>query len=133
MWFETLADFLTKLGLYPSEYNPAVFISDAKDLFLLIYVNNLLIFSANTAKIDSLKAELSKRFKISDLGPILYYLGMEVDVTNNSIIIRQITYLKKVLARFQIENYNAKSILIEPGFPASCLPFNGQASKDEKK
>lgn len=86
--YETLADFLKKLGLYPSELDPIVFITDIKDLFLSIYIDDLLIFSANRSKIESLKVELSNRFKITDLGPILYYLGIEVDITDNSIIIR---------------------------------------------
>lgn len=133
IWYETLADFLKKLGLYPSELDPAVFMTDIKDLFLSIYMDNLLIFSANRSKMESLKVKLSNRFKMTDLGLILYYLSIEVDITDDSITIRQTTYFKKVLARFQIEDCEPKSILIEPGLPASCLPYDGQASKDEKK
>ena len=88
IWFETLADFLKKLGLYPSQYNPAIFILDKKDLFLSIYVDDLFIFSANKSKIEALKEKLSSRFKITDLGAILYYLGIEVDITDNLITMR---------------------------------------------
>ena len=88
IWFETLADFLKKLGLYPSQHDPAIFISDKKDLFLSIYIDDLLIFSANKSKMEALKEKLSSRFKMTDLGAISYYLGIEVDVTDDLITMR---------------------------------------------
>ena len=104
IWFETLADFLRKLGLHPSQHNSTIFISDKKDLFFSIYVDDLLIFSTNKSKTEKFKAELSNRFKILDLRPISHYLGLEIDITNDLIIIRQSIYFKKMFARFKIED-----------------------------
>lgn len=59
-----------------------------------------------------------------DLGPMSHYLGMEVDVTDVLVTMPQSTYLKKALARFQMEDCEFKSMPVEPGFPVSWLPFD---------
>jgi hypothetical protein len=43
-----------------------------------IYVNNILIISKDKAKIKALKKSLKKRFKIEDLGPAKYFIGIRI-------------------------------------------------------
>jgi hypothetical protein len=45
---------------------------------IVIYVDNLLLTRASKADIDRIKAALSERFKMSDLGAYHFYLGIEV-------------------------------------------------------
>ena len=46
--------------------------------YVTLYVDDLLIIGKNTSNIAELKSHLSKRFKMTDLGPIKHYLGIEV-------------------------------------------------------
>ena len=48
------------------------------NVFIAIYVNDLLIAGPNLQEIGDLKAALSKRFHMSDLGECSYYLGITV-------------------------------------------------------
>lgn len=130
VWFETIADFLKKLGLLPSAYDPAIFISDDKEVFVSIYVDDLLIFGSSDQQIAKLTQQLSERFKMTDLGTVSHYLGMEIDVTGAAVSLRQTTYLKKVLERFQINNCKTRSTPMDPDFPARCMPSDEQADQD---
>jgi hypothetical protein len=47
-------------------------------MIITIYVNNLLITGASKSAINQIKASLSKRFKIIDLGACYFYLSIEV-------------------------------------------------------
>ena len=47
-------------------------------ILIIIYINNILIISKDKAKIKALKKSLIKRFKIEDLGPAKYFIGVRI-------------------------------------------------------
>ena len=57
-----------------------------------------------------IKAKLSERFHMTDLGPYKYYLGMEVtrDRQNRTLKLSQRSYLEKVLRDFGMWDCNKK-------------------------
>ena len=52
--------------------------SDNTFLALLVYVENIIIASNNYNAIETLKTTLSKQFKMKDLSPLKYFLGLGV-------------------------------------------------------
>ncbi|GJP82422.1 hypothetical protein CLOP_g12683 [Closterium sp. NIES-67] len=48
-------------------------------LMLLVYVDDILLFSASTALLDSAEQMLEMQFKCSKMGEVKYYLGMHVE------------------------------------------------------
>ncbi|GJP70249.1 hypothetical protein CLOP_g1213 [Closterium sp. NIES-67] len=46
---------------------------------LLVYVDDILLFSASTALLDSAEQMLEMQFKCSKMGEVKYYLGMHVE------------------------------------------------------
>ena len=80
VWYQILANFLKKLGLECFELDYGIFISQNRHLFLAIYVNDLLFFGLDDSRITDIKDQLSARFKMSNLGKISHYLGIEVDI-----------------------------------------------------
>ncbi len=76
VWYNTLARFLEEMGFQPLEANVSVF--HKKGIIIAIYVDDLLITGQDHKEIDDIKGALSKRFQISDLGPVSFYLGMTV-------------------------------------------------------
>jgi len=78
-WFRTLTEFLVSLGYHVIPEDPSVYRNPETGIFVAIYVDDLLIFGANKTAIQELKDQLSKRFKMTGLGPVAaYYLGLEV-------------------------------------------------------
>jgi hypothetical protein len=47
-------------------------------LLVGVYVDDLVVVGANQAQVDRFKAEMARLFSMSDLGPLHYYLGIEV-------------------------------------------------------
>ena len=48
-------------------------------MYIPVYVNDITIVSKNTSKIVWVKSELKKRFKLRDLGPTQFLLGVHVE------------------------------------------------------
>ena len=76
MWYYTLSDFLIEVGFQPLTSNNSVFIKN--NMFIAVYVDDLLIFRPNIKDIQQIKNLLSTRFSMSNLSPVAYYLGMKV-------------------------------------------------------
>ena len=67
---------------------------------------------------------------MTNLGEISHYLGMEIDVeVEKKISLRQTTYLKKILERFQMADCKPASVPMNPGVANSLLPSEGQADR----
>jgi hypothetical protein len=104
VWYNTLASFLADQGFKPLDADSSVFCRDGT--IIAIYVDDLLIDGASMANIKSLKACLSERFKMSDLGACHFYLGIEVirDRPRRILRLSQEAYLQKVLTDHQMDN-----------------------------
>jgi hypothetical protein len=68
------------LGFRGSKADTSLFIHGhgASTVFILIYVDDILITSPSTTLIDGLISKLQCDFPIKDLGSINYFLGVEV-------------------------------------------------------
>ena len=54
LWYQTLVDFLMKLGFHRLEQDHGIFVSEDKQLFIAIYVDNLLIFVAEISQLEKI-------------------------------------------------------------------------------
>jgi len=80
-------------------------------IYLLLYVDGMLISSKSRSAIDKLKKDLSYELKMKDLCEAKKVLGMEIerDWKSGMVSLTQKEYLKKVLQKFNI-NDDTKSI-----------------------
>nr|GEX52821.1 ribonuclease H-like domain, reverse transcriptase, RNA-dependent DNA polymerase [Tanacetum cinerariifolium] len=95
----------------------AIYTKTSKDSTLLIgvYVDDLIIIGAPKKKIDKFKAQMEEKFKMSDLGLLAYYLGIEVTQTNVDISIKQSAYASKILKEVGMLDCNETLIPMDPG------------------
>jgi hypothetical protein len=49
-----------------------------KELIIAVYVNDLLVVGLDIKEIQYVKDTLNRRFKMTDLGPYSYYLGITI-------------------------------------------------------
>ena len=73
----TLTAYFKTLSFEPLTANNCIFYN-SKGIYITVFVNNLLIVGLSKANISIIKAKLSKRFYITDLGPYKYYLKIKV-------------------------------------------------------
>ncbi|GKB40415.1 ribonuclease H-like domain-containing protein, partial [Tanacetum coccineum] len=69
-------------------------------LFLLVYVDDLVLTSTDEKEIEIFKLFLSNKFKINDLGELKYFLGIEVLKTKTSLCLSQRKYCLELLHDF---------------------------------
>ncbi|KAL1213017.1 Retrovirus-related Pol polyprotein from transposon RE2 [Cardamine amara subsp. amara] len=79
-WFAKLADALLQYGFKQtrSDYSLFVFHRNGVSLQILVYVDDLMISGNSSSAIQELKDYLSTCFKMKDLGPAKYFLGLEI-------------------------------------------------------
>ena len=91
-------------------------------VYLLLYVDDMLIASKDKEEVKSLKSKLAKEFDMKDLGSAKKILGMEIQRDRNAGTLRlsQEAYVKKVLARFGMEGSKPVSMPLAPHFKLSA-------------
>ena len=86
-------------------------------VIIALCVDDVLIVSSNSEKMNKEKQLLSQRFEMVDQGELHYLLGMSIqrDRETRTLTIKQSTYLESVLKRFDMENCKPVSTPLEPG------------------
>ena len=83
-------------------------------IILLLYVDDMLIAGECKWEIDKLKRELSKEFKMKDLGTAKQILGMRITRNNGILRLSQEEYVKKVLSIFSMSDAKFVVLLWQP-------------------
>ncbi|XP_019188809.1 PREDICTED: uncharacterized protein LOC109183048 [Ipomoea nil] len=68
-------------------------------VFLLVYVDDIIMFGNDTVLVDSLLRKLTTAFKIRDLGKPTFFLGIETLVVSEGMILSQRRYMRDILQR----------------------------------
>jgi hypothetical protein len=83
-WYTYLSDFLLCIGFRASKVDTSLFILfvDCDIYYLLVYVDEILLTSNNSALVQHLITFPSLEFKICDLGNAHYFFRIEVPPTS---------------------------------------------------
>ncbi|KAH9689127.1 hypothetical protein KPL70_015374 [Citrus sinensis] len=108
-WYKRFDQFIQGQKYTRSEHNHCVYfrrLPDGVFIYLLLYVDDMLIASKNGDEIKRLKKQLTSEFEMKDLGDAQRILGMEIrrDKKNGSVWLTQKSYLKKVLEKFGMDD-----------------------------
>lgn len=99
-WFGKFSQAVMKFGLKRSEYDHSLFYQNYVDgmLFLVVYVDDIVITGSNERGIYALKAFFSSLFQTKDLGPLKYFIGIEVARSKKGLFLSQRKYVIDLLA-----------------------------------
>jgi hypothetical protein len=84
-------------------------------LIVRLYVDDLIVTGNDLSMIEKFKSSMKKKFDMSDLGKMRYFLGVEVCQDHKGIFIFQQKYANEILTRFGMENCNKVCNPIVPG------------------
>ena len=106
-WYKKIDSALSELGLRPTTSDSCVYVLHEAStiVYILLYVDDLLVISNDLRRLKSIKAELSKRFEMKDLGEAQFILGIQIqrDRAQRRISLSQCEYVRTVLSRFNME------------------------------
>ena len=131
---------MIKIGYKRCEYDCCVYVNSLDDnssIFLLLYVDDMLIVAKSMIEVNKLKYLLSKEFDMKDLGATKKILGMEIhmDRALGRLWLSQHSYVKRVLEKFNMDNVKPISTPLANHFRLSTnqCPKTNDEVKDMSK
>jgi hypothetical protein len=121
-WYSKLDESLMKLGFQSSTSEYAVYFrgTGSHRLIVGVYVDDQ-ITGGISHDIDQFKKEMKGTFKMSDLGLLHYYLGLEVTQTHDGITVCQSAYAAKILETAGLSGCNPSDTPTESRLKLSKL------------
>jgi protein associated with RNAse G/E len=109
-WYGMIDSFLMSLGFTKSKSDPNLYfkIVDDGPVILLLYVDDLFLIGEENLIIDY-KKKLAIEFEMKELGPMHYFLGLEVWKSLEEIFLNQGKYVVEILKRFNMMHCKAMS------------------------
>ncbi|RVW79833.1 Retrovirus-related Pol polyprotein from transposon TNT 1-94 [Vitis vinifera] len=82
-WYKRFDSYMIRIGYKRCEYDCCVYVKSLDDdsssfIFLLLYVDDMLITAKSMVEVNKLKSLSSKEFDMKDLGAAKKILGMEI-------------------------------------------------------
>ncbi|KFK31542.1 hypothetical protein AALP_AA6G125900 [Arabis alpina] len=93
-WFLKFSTTLTSLGFVQTYSDHTCFL---KTSATLVYVDDILIACNNEPEVTLLKEQLKSHFKLRNLGPLRYFLGLEITRSSTGIQVCQRKYALDLL------------------------------------
>ncbi|CAI5987373.1 unnamed protein product, partial [Closterium sp. NIES-65] len=126
-WHDTLRTTLVALGFAPSTADPLLFLRTDTSLppfYILVYVDDLVFATADTAGLAHVKSELQKRHTCTDLGELRSYLGLQItrDRAQRTITLTQSHMVQQVLQRFGFTYSSPQATPLSTRHSLSALP-----------
>ncbi|RVW76635.1 Retrovirus-related Pol polyprotein from transposon RE1 [Vitis vinifera] len=116
-WFEKLHQALLSFGFVSAKSDQLLFLrfTPSHITYVLVYVDDILVTSSDTAAITSLIAQLSSEFSLKDLGEVHYFLGIQVSHTNNGLHLSQTKYIRDLLQKTKMVHCKLARIPLPTG------------------
>ncbi|CAI7910007.1 unnamed protein product [Closterium sp. NIES-54] len=126
-WHDTLRTTLAALGFAPSTADPSLFLRTDASLppfYVLVYVDDLVFATADTAGLAHVKSELQKRHTCTDLGELRSYLGLQItrDRAQRTIHLTQSHMVQQILQRFDFTYSSPQATPLSTRHSLSALP-----------
>ena len=100
-WYFKFDGTIRKFGFKENEEDNGIYakFKNGKFIFLILYVNDILLASSDVDLLPETKKFLSSKFAMKDLGEASFILGIEIhrDRRNGVLALSQKAYLEKIL------------------------------------
>ena len=125
LWYIRFDRFISDDGFQRSSFDCCVYfktIEGVDKIYLLLYVDDMLIACHEMDFINELKQQLSNTFEMKDLGAAKKILGVQLkkDRKNGILSLTQHKYIRKVLEKFNMDKCKPVQTPLPSHFILSC-------------
>ncbi|GKB84129.1 retrotransposon protein, putative, ty1-copia subclass, partial [Tanacetum coccineum] len=117
-WNKRFDEEIKKYGFTQNPDEPCVYkrASGSIIVFLILYVDDILLMGNNIPMLQDVKSWLGKCFAMKDLGEAAYILGIKIyrDRSRRLIGLSQNAYIDKILKRFKMDTSKRGTIPMQP-------------------
>ena len=105
-WYDRLTVYLTEHRFKRGSADTTLFIRNDKNSFIVaqIYVDDIVFGATNDSLAHSFADEMKAIFKMSMVGELTYFLGLQVKQTDSGIYLNQAKYARNLVKRFGLDN-----------------------------
>ncbi|KAK3007174.1 hypothetical protein RJ639_016566 [Escallonia herrerae] len=98
-WFGRFTKSMRAFGYHQSNSDHTLFLKkkQGKITAFIVYVDDMVVTGNDPEEREALQGHLSREFKMKDLGPLKYFLGIEVSRSNKGIFLSQRKYALDLL------------------------------------
>jgi hypothetical protein len=99
--YTALKQALLEFGFVNTKSDSSLFVYTVASTtaYFLVYVDDLIITNNKSYFAASIIQQLGRKFSLKDLGPLHFFLGIEVIPTQNGLFLTQHKYIRDLLAR----------------------------------
>ena len=114
-WYETLSSFLLEHGYRRGSIDQTLFIKkEHKDIMLVqVYVDDIIFGETKQSMVKEFEDLMQKRFQMSSMGKLTFFLGLQVKQQPDGIFISQDKYVQDILTKFDFRTIRSASTPIE--------------------
>jgi hypothetical protein len=129
-WFSRLSSRLIALGFTSSKSDTSLFICRTSHftIYVLIYVDDIIITSSSDKAIDTLLSNLKTDFAVKTLGPLKFFVGIEVINTPTGVLLSQQRYITDILSRTKM--LEAKPVSTPMASSTNLSAYEGEPFPD---
>ena len=128
-WNQKFTSQIEKLGFVRSKRDYCLYVryQDGDEVYIILYVDDLLIAGRSLSTIKMLKKKLASVFAMTDCGELRHFLGMRIDYNRSggTLKLSQGSNIEKVLQRFGMTECNPTRTPMEKGLQ---LPRGGSTA-----
>ncbi|GKE68102.1 retrovirus-related pol polyprotein from transposon TNT 1-94 [Tanacetum coccineum] len=101
-WYDMLSSFLISQYFSKGAVDPTLFTRQAgNDLLLVqIYVDDIIFASTNIAMCNEFSNQMTTKFKMSMIGQMSFFLGLQISQSPRGIFINQSKYASKIVKKY---------------------------------
>ncbi|GJX94635.1 putative ribonuclease H-like domain-containing protein [Tanacetum coccineum] len=118
-WYETLSSFLMENGFRRGTIDKTLFIKKKKSDIMLVqvYVDDIIFGSTKKSMCTEFEECMHKRFQMSSMGELTFFLGLQVKQLPEGIFISQDKYVADILKKFDFLSIRTATTPIESNKP----------------
>ncbi|GJW95149.1 putative ribonuclease H-like domain-containing protein [Tanacetum coccineum] len=118
-WYETLSTFLLDNGFRRGTIDNTLFIKrNKRDIMLVqVYVDDIIFGSTKQSMCTEFEECMHKRFQMSSMGELTFFLGLQVKQQSAEIFISQDKYVANILKKFDFWSIRTANTPVESNKP----------------